>query len=98
MLRPSRALLILGSLAGLTASPCVAQAPAQSTAAKECLRLDAKPADSIPWDEHERVYKQWVEICRQAMTTDAGDIRIKKGHGACAWRDRPPDGGNRPVA
>ena len=33
---------------------------------------------SIPWDQHERVYKQWVEVCRQAMTTDGGDIRIKK--------------------
>ena len=78
MLRPSLKLLILGSVAGMMVSPCMAEAPAQSGAAKECLRLDAKPADSIPWDEHERVYKQWVEVCRQAMATDAGDIRVKK--------------------
>jgi len=70
--------LLLVSVAVSTPSLSAAQVPAQSTAAKECLRLDAKPADSIPWDEHERVYKQWVEVCRQAMATDAGDIRVKK--------------------
>ncbi len=68
------ALLILGAAVAL--SPGAAQA--QSAAAKECLRIDAQPANSIPWDQHERVYKQWVEVCRQAMTTEAGDIRIKK--------------------
>jgi len=77
MLRPSLALLILGSLAGLTASPCMAQAPAQSAAAKECLRLDAKPADQIPWDQHERVYKRWVEVCREAAAADGNNQQIK---------------------
>ena len=54
------------------------EAAAQSAAAKECLRLDAQPADEIPWDQHERVYKAWAETCRQAMMTDGGDIRVKK--------------------
>lgn len=68
------AVLFLGSLALL--SPSAAQA--QGAAAKECLRLDAQPADSIPWDQHERVYKQWVEVCREAMKIDGSDSRIKK--------------------
>lgn len=62
----------------LFASAAAAQAPAPSAAAKECLRLDAQPADAIPWDQHERVYKKWAATCRQAMTTDGGDIRVKK--------------------
>jgi TPR repeat protein len=62
----------------LFSSAAAAQAPAQGAAAKECLRLDAQPADTIPWGQHERVYKQWAAICREAMTTDAGDIRIKQ--------------------
>jgi tetratricopeptide (TPR) repeat protein len=78
MVRPVLALFFLGSVAAVILSPCAAQAPAQSAAIKECLRLDAQPADTIPWDQHERVYKQWVEVCRQAMTTDGGNIRIKK--------------------
>src|ERR1700690_4307313 len=69
-------LLFLGLVAAANLLPCVAQA--QSAAAKECLRLDAQAADAIPWDQHERVYKQWVEVCRQAMATDGGDIRVKK--------------------
>jgi tetratricopeptide (TPR) repeat protein len=75
MVRPFLALSFLVSVAAAT-SPCAAQAP--SAAAKECLRVDAQPADTIPWDQHERVYQQWVEVCRQAMTTDGSDIRIKK--------------------
>jgi lipoprotein NlpI len=67
--------LFLGPVAAVL-SPGAAQA--QSATAKECLRIDATPADQIPWDEHERVYKQWVEVCRQAMKTDADNIRIKK--------------------
>jgi len=53
-------------------------ATAQSAAGKECLRLNAQPADSIPWDQHERVYKQWAEVCSQALKTDGRDIRIRK--------------------
>ena len=41
MFRPSLAALIFALAGGLTASPSAAQAPAQSAAAKECLRLDA---------------------------------------------------------
>jgi tetratricopeptide (TPR) repeat protein len=59
-------------------APCAAQPLAQGAAAKECLRLNAQPADQIPWDQHERVYKQWADVCQQAMTTDGGDFRIKK--------------------
>src|SRR5262245_61296013 len=70
--------LVFVLIAGLTIVPCTAQAPAQSAAAKECLRLNAQPTDQIPWDQHERVYKQWANVCQQAMTTDGGDIRIKK--------------------
>ncbi len=76
MVRPFLALFFLGSVAAAAISPCAAQA--QSAAAKECLRLNTQPADQIPWDQHERVYKQWAEVCGQAMKTDGGDIRIKK--------------------
>ena len=78
MVRRFLALFFLGSVAAAAISPGAAQAPAQSAAAKECLRLDAQPADQIPWDQHERVYKQWAEVCRQAMKTDGGDMRIKR--------------------
>jgi tetratricopeptide (TPR) repeat protein len=64
----------------------------QSAAAKECLRLEAQPADQVPWDQHERVYRQWAEVCQQAMTTDGGDIRIRRAtaraFGASGQRDK----------
>jgi TPR repeat protein len=69
-------LIFLGMAAVL--SPCAAEIPAPSTPAKECLRLDAVPADEIPWDEHERVYQHWAEICQQALAAGASDIRVKK--------------------
>ena len=52
-MRSALALLICGSTAAF-AAPCGAQG--QSAAAKECLRLNAVPADQIPWGQHERVY------------------------------------------
>ena len=92
MVRPFLALFFLGSVAAAAISPCAAQAPAQSAAAKECLRLDAQPADQIPWDQHERVYKQWADVCGQAMKSDGGDIRIKKAtaraYGATGRREK----------
>lgn len=69
--------LLLVSVAVSTPSLSAAQAPAQSAAAKECLRINAKPADQIPWDEHERVYKQWAEVCRQAGAEDGSNLQIK---------------------
>ena len=76
-MRPSLALCVFGFLAMLAAEPCAAQAPALGAAAKECLRLNAVPADQIPWDQHERVYNQWAVICGQALKTDGGDISVK---------------------
>jgi len=77
MLRSSLAVLVFALAEGLTASPSTAQTPPQSPAAKECLRLDAQPADQIPWDQHERVYKQWVEVCREAAAADGNNQQIK---------------------
>jgi hypothetical protein len=85
-------MLIFALAGGLTAAPSAAQEPAQSAAAKECLRLNAVPADQIPWDQHERAYKQWAEICQQAMTSDGGDIRVKRAtaraYGASGQREK----------
>ena len=64
-MRPLLNVLVL-AVAVLVTAPCSAQ-PAQSAVAKECIRLNAVPADQIPWDQHERVYKQWAAICEQAL-------------------------------
>src|SRR5262245_52208327 len=69
--------VIVAILAGLTMVPCAAQTSAQSAAAKECLRLNAQPADQIPWGQHERVYKQWVDVCRQAATAEPDNVQIR---------------------
>jgi tetratricopeptide (TPR) repeat protein len=66
---------ILTLIAGT--SPCAAQAPGQSAAAKDCLRINGTPADQIPWDQHERVYNHWVEVCRQAMADDPDNLNLK---------------------
>ena len=68
--------LALGTLVFVAPCAAQAQAPAQSAAAKECLRLNAQPADQIPWDQHERVYKQWADggnkpDARRALQTAA---------------------------
>src|SRR5262245_23750990 len=91
-MRPSVALCVLGSGAMLAATPCAAQTPALGAAAKECLRLNAVPADQIPWDQHERVYNQWAGICEQALKTDGGDISVKTAaahaYGATGQREK----------
>lgn len=61
----------------MAASPSRAQAPALSAAAKECLRIYATPADQIAWDQHEQVYKHWVEVCRQALAGDPDNMNLK---------------------
>src|SRR5262245_16474723 len=66
--------LILGA-AAVVATTGVAHA--QGAAAKECQRLHAQPADSIPWGQHERIYRQWVEVCRQAAAEDPKNPQIK---------------------
>jgi len=72
-------------------APCSAQ-PAQSAVAKECLRLNAVPADQIPWDQHERVYKQWAAICEQALASDGAEISVKRvtarAYGASGQREK----------
>ena len=85
------ALPLLGCVATFAAAPSAAQTP-QSAAAKECLRLNAVPADQIPWDQHERVYNQWAGICEQALKTDGGDISVKtaaaRAYGASGQREK----------
>ncbi len=54
--------------------------PAQSDAARECLRITGVdfPGD---WDARARARKAWVETCRQALAAEPGDKRIKKALG-----------------
>src|SRR5215475_10978465 len=91
-MRTSFALCIFGSVAAIVAGPAAAQTPALGAAAKECLRLNAVPADQIPWGQHERVYNQWAGICEQALTTDGGDITVKtaaaRAYGASGQREK----------
>src|SRR6476661_2024842 len=91
-MRPSLALCVFGFVAMLAAGPCAAQTRTLGAAARECLRLNAVPADQIPWDQHERVYNQWAGICEQALTTDGGDISIKtaaaRAYGATGQREK----------
>jgi TPR repeat protein len=89
-MRPALNAFVIG-VALLVGVPCAAQAPAQRAAAKECLRLNAVPADQIPWDQHERVYKQWAAICEQALASDNADISVKRvaarAYGASGQRE-----------
>ena len=91
-MRSAFALVIFGSVAALGMPPCAATEPALGAAAKECLRLNAVPADQIPWDQHARVYSQWALICAQALTTDGGDISVKtaaaRAYGASGQREK----------
>jgi len=91
-MRPSLALCVFGFVAMLVARPCAAQTPTLDAAAKECLRLNAVPADQIPWDQHERVYNQWAGICEQALKTEGGDISVKtaaaRAYGATGQREK----------
>jgi len=73
----ARSSLVSVFVAGLAITPCAAQTPAQSAAAKECLRLNDKPADQIPWGQHEHVYKQWVDVCRQAAAAEPNNVQIR---------------------
>ncbi len=77
MVRRFLALTCLVLVAVEATSACAAQAPAESAAAKECLRIRAMPADQIPWDQHERVYNHWVEVCRQAVAGDPDNMNLK---------------------
>src|SRR5262245_13300531 len=67
--------LLIATFWVLTGSPSFDQA--QNAAAKECLRLHAQPADQIPWGQHERVYKQWVDVCRQAAAAEPDNLQIR---------------------
>ena len=91
-MRPSLVLCVFGSVVMLTSGPCAGQSQPQGAAAKECLRLNAVPADQIPWDQHERVYNQWAGICEQALKTDGGDISVKtaaaRAYGASGQREK----------
>jgi lipoprotein NlpI len=82
------AVLAIASRAG----QAQAQQPALGAAAKECLRLNAVPADQIPWDQHERAYSQWAGICEQALATDGGDVSVKtsaaRAYGASGQREK----------
>jgi len=71
------ALSLLVPVAAAAALPCAAQTPAPSAAAKECLRINATPADQIPWDQHAQVYNHWVDVCRQAVAGDADNVNFK---------------------
>ena len=56
----------------------VGEATAQSAAAQECLRINASPPDMFDREQRKRANKVWIETCMQAMTTDGGDLRIKR--------------------
>jgi lipoprotein NlpI len=66
--------VLLGA-AAVTLLPIAAGA--QNAASKECLRINATPADQIGWNEHERVYNQWVEACRQALASEPDNMQLK---------------------
>jgi thioredoxin-like negative regulator of GroEL len=77
IMRTSLALFALALGTAFFVSLCAAQAPAQSAAAKECFRLHAQPVDQIHFGQHERVYKQWVNVCRQAAAAEPDNIQIR---------------------
>jgi tetratricopeptide (TPR) repeat protein len=69
-------LLCLGAAAMATIPPCAAETPAQSSPARECLRLNDAAFDG-DWDEQARTRKTWVEVCRQAVALERNDLRLK---------------------
>ena len=75
-MRPFVVSLLLAPIA-IAATPLFAAEPsAQSSPARECLRLNDTSFGG-DWDERERTRKKWVEVCRQAVTLESENLRLK---------------------
>ena len=51
---------------------------AHAAAADDCLKTDARPPDMFDQAARDKALKRWIEVCRQALDANSGNVRLMR--------------------